>query len=236
MNRFFFADLKKIAHAYYVRTMILLIPFIQVIGVSCALIFMNVNKKYIHLDTLKKILFYTSIATICIIILSVIISAVLIHSHKKNTFIEVGDNCLIISIYSQVVINKFKPVYFNRLYVLDYINLDCIRLNKGKIQLFGKIKCYYDKSENLRYTFSKTNQISFDKWWYNNNPASDETFIELPNKFCNTAKALTTARKLAINSKADIIRKNYQKDNLLRLAMEARKKRQNRIQRKTYHR
>lgn len=218
MNRFVFVDLKRLTKTYTTRLVIILIPFVQATIVSVVLYCLNLNEKFIKRNLLFTIAKYSVLISAVIIIVGISYITFHLKCHKKNTFMELGNRCIIISIHSQTVFNKFKRVYYKKLYVINYKDLDCIRLIKGNIEIFGKINYYYDKSDNLRYTFDNQDQISFDNWWYNNNPSDNITYISINNYYSNCARSLSLARKLTIMEKAVQIKHKMYVENMKNMA------------------
>lgn len=223
MNRFVFSDIKKLSRSYYSKLFVINIPFVQFSIVMAFFAYFNIVVDGISVKLLWKLCF---ISTGLIVFVDIILISFIIHHincHRRFTFMELGKKCLVISIHSQTVFDKFKPKYYKKLYVINYKDIDNIRLVKGKICVKGKINVYYEKSDTLFYTFNAYG-IAFDNWWYNYNPTKTLDTLKLKNYYIQTSRTLFQARKLSVYEKAIDLKHREFTENMLKLAQQVRLK------------
>lgn len=228
MNHFVFADIKKLSRSYYSRLFAINIPFIQFCIVMAFFAYFNVIVDGISKESLWKLCFISLGVIVFLDIIAVIYIVHHVNCHRRFTFMELGKKCLVISVHSQTVYNKFKPKYFKKVYVINYKDIENIRLVKGKIYIKGKINYYYEKSDTLFYSFNAYG-IVFDNWWYNYNPTKTLDTLKLKNYYIKTGKSLFHARKLSVYEKSIDLKHKEFTENMLKLAQEVR------LKKKLYH-
>ncbi len=216
MDKFIFADAKRLKKNYMMPFIALSIPFWQLTLVVIAVINININK-------INQVGYYMLTSGALILGLgglAVIYTAgfLVVHyyagSHIKHSYIEITPRELIVSRFSQKTWQKFKPVYHKRLYVINYNDLESIRIEKGNIIIKGKIRAYYDKAERLTYSVS-AGGIAFDKWWYDYNPLSEHDSLVVKDIFLNTAKAIRLIKKASSFERERLSRFNRYKAKVL---------------------
>lgn len=228
MNHFVFSDTKKLSRSYYSRLLVINIPFVQFAIVMAFFAYFNLVVDGISSELLWKLCFVSCGFIALIDMFSVTYIIHHINCHRQFTFMELGKKCLVISVHSQTVYNKFKPKYYKKLYVINYKDIDNIRLVKGKISIKGKINVYYDKPDALFYSFNPYG-IVFDNWWFNYNPTKTLDTLKLKNYYIQTNKALFQARKLSVYEKAVELKHREFTENMLKLAEQVR------VKNKIYH-
>lgn len=223
MQRFIFSDTKRLRYSYFSRLIAVSIPFLQFSAVMVFFAYFNIVLDGISVQLLWKLCFISLglIGTIDIIFIIYIIHH--LNCHRRFTFIELGKKCVVISVHSQTVYDRFKPKYYKKLYVIYYKDIENIRLFKGKIYIKGKINVYYDRSDLLFYKFNYYG-ISFDNWWYNYNPSETINSLKLKNYYTKTGKILFLIRKLSVYEKAIEAKHKEYTENMLKLAKQVRMK------------
>lgn len=218
MSRYVIADTKRLTHDYISRLAIVLIPFLQAFIVSIIMLQMNLEKQYVNKHLVKTVVFYSGISGMVVLVFSLAFIIFHLHNHRINTFIDITEKYIIISVHSQTVMSSFKLVHFKKIYVIKLDTLDCIRLLKGRLFIYGAVNCYYDKSENLEYSFDDKGKLVFSRWWYNYNPLKKEDYISINNYYKNCEEALCTARQFTVIQKAINIKKKLYRESLIQLA------------------
>ncbi len=222
MNRFITFDIKKQKKKYRLRTFALLIPFIQFSLVMALLYYININ--FGNAFSRRVIMWLVAggiAAVLFIIIFYIFLCHHLIDAHKKNTFIDICGDTLIVSIHSQTVLHRFKKVYYKNLYVVRLTELEKPVFTKGRITLKGKVQSYLDKSDRLRYSPSNVG-ILFDNWWYNYNYKSLDS-ITFHDYFVNTPNMLRFVSRASLYEKRKIQKKREFHQKMLDLASNAKR-------------
>lgn len=220
MNKFIIPDIKKLRKKYRLRFLGGLIPFIQFNLVVVLMAF--INKKYLSNDFPPKILKICLIvgcsATFIYCLSAFLLCHSLIKSHKKNTFIDVLSNFLIISCHKETVINRFKNIYYKNIYIIKLSELKSITLKKRKIIITGKIRMINDKADRLHYTTDEKGNIKFDVWWYNYNSTAELEKIDIHDVYNNSPRVLKMIRHACSFEKARLENRRKYHEQMLRLA------------------
>ncbi len=219
MNKFIFADIKRLKKRYRSRLFAVSVPFLQ-FDIVISLIILKYSRTAHtseHNAFLLKLLAAGFGALFVVVLTGVIISECLVSFHKRNTFMDITRKTLVISRHSQAYLNKFKVKYYKQLYIIDLAKLTEIRLVKGKIFVKGEIRCLCEKSDWLYYSFSERG-IAFDKWWYDLNSGETLTKVEIPDFFKNTADSMKLVRRLSRIEKERIERHKQYHEQMLALA------------------
>lgn len=220
MNKFIIPDIKKLRKKYRLRFLGGLIPILQFNLVIVFMIFLNV--KYLSNDFPPKLLKICIIigvsATFLYCLSAFLICHDLIKGHKRNTFIDISDNYLIISCYKQTVINHFKKLYYKDLFIIKLSELKSITLKKRKIIFSGKIRMISDKADRLHYTADGKENISFDVWWYNYNSTAELDLIAIQDVYNSPPRVVKIIRHASSFEKARLEKRKKYHEQMLRLA------------------
>ena len=220
MNKFIIPDIKKLRKKYRLRFLGGLIPFLQfnLVVFLMALI----NRKYLSNDFPPKILKICLIAgcsgTFIYCLFAFLLCHSLIKAHRKNTFIDVLSNYLIISCHKETVINRFKKIYYKNLYIIKLSEIKSITLKKRKIIITGKIRMINDKAERLHYTTDEKGNVKFDVWWYNYNSTAELEKIDIHDVYNNPSRVVKMIRHACSFEKARLENKKKYHEQMLRLA------------------
>ena len=216
MRKFFVLDIKKQKRRYRIRTFAFLVPLFQFDLVMLFLYLINVN--WLKSTFSQKTLFLILIASFALTFLLLLIISFfcrnLIKAHKINTFIEVCDNTLIISRYSQTVFSGFKKTYYKNIYITKLSELKSISVSKGNIFASGKIRAIYDKADRLHYSYNDKD-IQFDCQWYDYNSNKEMNSIHIPDVFSNTPRLLKILRHASSFEKARIERRKQYHEQMM---------------------
>ncbi|MFA5659390.1 MAG: hypothetical protein WC900_08910 [Oscillospiraceae bacterium] len=216
MNKFIFADAKRLKKNCIASFIAVSIPFWQLIIVVVITINYNLGKikqpGYYKLSAYSLCIGLAGIALVYTA--GFLITHHIVSSHVKHSYIEITSRALIISRFSQKTWRKFKPVYYKRLYVIDYKELESLSLFKGKIIVKGKIKTFYDRADRLSYSVSKSG-ITFDRWWFDYNPLEELSSLCIKDIYKNSSKASRLVKKAAAVERDRLSRFNSYKAKVL---------------------
>ena len=220
MNKFIIPDIRKLRKKYRLRFLGGLIPFLQFNIVVVLMSF--INRKYLSNDFPPKILKICMIvgcsATFIYCLSVFLLCHNLISAHKKNTFVDVLSNYLIISCHKETVINRFKKTHYKDLYIIKLSEIKSLTLKKRKIIITGKIRMINDKADRLHYTTDEKGNIRFDVWWYNYNSTAEFESIDIQDVYNNSPRIIKTIRHACSFEKARIENRRKYHEQMLRLA------------------
>jgi hypothetical protein len=220
MNKFVIPDIKKLKKKYRFRFLAILIPFVQFNVVIAFIIFLNNNYlgKDFPPELLNRVLFTGCSIMILYCLISYLICSHLVNAHKKNTFMEICSNTLVISQHRQTVIRRFRKDYYKNLYILPLTELNKISLSKGKIKVSGKIRAIYDKADRLHYQADEKKGIKFDVWWYDYNSSEELESIEIADVYHNSPRLLKIIRHASSFERARLEKRLKYHNQMLALA------------------
>jgi hypothetical protein len=113
-----------------------------------------------------------------------IISGIFVKSHKKHTYIEISDSCLILSEHSTTVYCDKQLQCYKKLWVMDLNDIENVECLTGTIQITGKARYFDQKAEWLAYERTE-NGVDFDNWWYNVNGGQEVHTVEIRDYYTN---------------------------------------------------
>jgi len=168
-------------------------------------------------ELIVKILYVGITLTLILLAGVIVYSILLIKAHKINTFAEIYSNTLVISVFSQAILKKFRPVYYKSLYVIKLSDIVDISIHKNNIVINSNARYIHDKAERLYYGKGKTD-ISFDVWWYDYNCTSTTNKVAVPDIFMNSSRFIKAVRRASLSQKARLDRRNKYHEQLMALA------------------
>ncbi len=219
MNKFIVFNAKKYEKIYFWRCVVILIPFIPLIFLFAFMKFSGINILEVsHQEQIINLCLGFSIMTMLVIILFMLIfTRRRLSAHKANTFIDIHNGKLIISLYNQTIFKKFKRVYYKSVYVVNLYELENINIDESNLHIKGKIKYIHDKSDRLHYEFIDKN-LEFDYWWYNYNCTESLEEVLIPNLFSSSSRLVNFIMKISKLEKARAERRKKYHDELIAIA------------------
>lgn len=223
-DSFILVSLQKLKKKYTLRLFAVLIPFIQFDIVLALMIFID---KVLYDNVYSQLLMYrllvidTSVLLV-IFVYGCLLKSHLIKCHKKNTFIELLGEYIVISIHHQTVLGLHMK-YYKKLYLMKLSDLTSVSIKKHRIIIKGTIKGYYDKAERLRYNYVD-NTFKFDEWWYDYNCSENLSQIVITDVFESPARLLHSIRNVSAIEKARAEKHRQYHEKMMALAKSPRKK------------
>lgn len=212
-DNFIFVSPEKLNKKYIVRLFAVLIPFVQgaVVLVLMLLIDTSLYNNVHSQLVIMRFLVIDTFLVLLIFIFGCTFKNHLIKCHKKNTYIELIGEYIVISIHGQTVFGLHRK-YYKHLYLMKLSDLTGVSIHKHKIKINGKIRSYYDKSDRLRYNYTD-NKFSFDEWWYDYNCAEELDTITISDVFLSPARLLHSIRNVSAieKTRAEKHRKFHEK-------------------------
>lgn len=183
MHKTFRIDEKHLAAKYNRRLFLINLPSIA-IALSLSLVVLlfitlaKTNPPIIIYRTIFYATYFCAAYSFIVCLTGSIISAVVIKSHRLNTYIEISDSVMVISEHYRTCIQDFKLVYYKKMWVVklkDVTEVSCVR---NHITILSNARYFCERTDWLGY--EKTdNGISFDNWWYDSHGGKNVNTIEI---------------------------------------------------------
>lgn len=113
-----------------------------------------------------------------------VIADISVKAHKKHTYIEISDSCLILSQHSCTRFCEGRLRSYKKLWIIDLNDIEDVECLQNSIVITAKARYFDQDADWLGYVRTE-NGVDFDNWWYNSNGGATVHSAEITDYYTN---------------------------------------------------